>query len=120
MSTETLHVRVDAVVLTQFRETCKLKLGSNPNDVLREMIAAAAEGRLKTPGGEKVSAFRQISTGQLSAFVYTRLHLQPIDVLVSNVPYSLEGDETAHLGAGFPLRCFQRLSEPNLATQLCP
>src|SRR3990170_2703542 len=24
-----------------------------------------------------------------------------------------------HLGVGFTLRCFQRLSQPNLATQLC-
>jgi len=25
-----------------------------------------------------------------------------------------------YLGAGFPLRCFQRLSLPSVATQLCP
>ena len=28
--------------------------------------------------------------------------------------------ERAHLGASFPLRCFQRLSLPDVATQLCP
>ena len=67
-----------------------------------------------------VSAVRQISTGQLSAFMYTRLHLRPINLLVLEVPYSLEGDRMAHLGDGFPLRCFQRLSFTNIATQRCP
>src|SRR5207248_2928921 len=28
--------------------------------------------------------------------------------------------ESVHLGARFPLRCFQRLSLPDVATQLCP
>jgi len=35
---------------------------------------------------------------------------------------ALQGTEVpgrSHLGAGFPLRCFQRLSLPNLATRRC-
>jgi len=67
-----------------------------------------------------VSAFRRISTGQLSAFMYAHLHLRPINLLVLEVPYSLEGDRIANLGDGFPLRCFQRLSFANIATQRCP
>ena len=31
-----------------------------------------------------------------------------------------QGDGTSHLGAGFPLRCFQRLSVPDIATQHVP
>lgn len=67
-----------------------------------------------------VLAVRQISTGQLSAFEYTHLHPRPINLLVSEVPYSLEGERIANLGDGFPLRCFQRLSFRNIATQRCP
>jgi len=59
-----------------------------------------------------VPAVRRISTGQLNAFRYTRLHLRPINLLVLEVPYSLEGSgwlilETAsRLDAfsGYPLR----------------
>ena len=29
-------------------------------------------------------------------------------------------DEESHLEVGFPLRCFQRLSAPEIATRLCP
>ena len=32
----------------------------------------------------------------------------------------LEGDGMAHLEGGFPLRCLQRLSRPNVATQHLP
>ena len=34
------------------------------------------------------------------------------------IPISLSGG-IPHLGEGFPLRCFQRLSLPNIATQRC-
>src|SRR5699024_6528053 len=30
-----------------------------------------------------------------------------------------QGGEKPHLGTGFPLRCFQRLSLPNVANQQC-
>ena len=57
-------------------------------------------------------ADRPISTGQLNAS--QRLHLLPINLVIfqgsSGIP---------HLGGGFPLRCFQRLSFPNIATQPC-
>jgi hypothetical protein len=41
------------------------------------------------------------------------------DVL-SGVFSHLKGDGMTHLEVGFPLRCFQRLSLPNLATQRMP
>src|SRR5215208_7281189 len=46
---------------------------------------------------------RAISTGPLNTLLC--LHVQPIDVVVSHGPYSLEGDGKPHLEVGFPLRC---------------
>ena len=60
----------------------------------------------------KGQAERPISTGQLNAS--RRLHLPPINLVVSQ-----GSSGTSHLRGGFPLRCFQRLSFPSLATQLC-
>ena len=56
--------------------------------------------------------FRAISTARLYV---TIVHLQPIYVVVYNDP-----QWKSNLGASFALRCFQRLSEPNAATRLCP
>ena len=61
-------------------------------------------------------ASRAISIGQLSAS--QRLHLQPINRIVYPGPSGLATGNT-YLKAGFPLRCFQRLSLPYIATLLC-
>ena len=51
-----------------------------------------------------------VSTASLNAF--RRLHVRPIN------PVVFWGSQSnAHLEVGFPLRCFQRLSLPYLATQ---
>ena len=60
---------------------------------------------------------RAISTGQLNASL--RLHTQPIKLVVYECPSALAGGRS-NLEASFPLRCFQRLSLPNAATQRCP
>ena len=57
-------------------------------------------------------ADRAISTGQLRGL--PRFHLRPIDVMVSHGSRTRPGFEE-----GFPLRCFQRLSRPHLATRRC-
>ena len=57
-------------------------------------------------------AYRAISTGQLNALPH--LHLRPIDVVVFHGPQGRPCFE-----GGFPLRCLQRLSCPNIATQHC-
>ena len=62
-------------------------------------------------------ASRGISTAQLH--VSPRFHLPPINVLVSYDPSECLRTGNAHLGGGFPLRCFQRLSLPNVATRPC-
>ena len=48
------------------------------------------------------------------------LYLRPINLVVSKEPLGNLRYVKSNLGGGFPLRCFQRLSLPNLATQLCP
>jgi hypothetical protein len=59
-----------------------------------------------------------VSTGQLNAFLH--LHLRPINLVVYQGPSAGEPARNPYLGAGFPLRCFQRLSFPDLATRPCP
>ena len=54
---------------------------------------------------------RRISTSRLNTL--RRVHLKPINVIISY------GSTISNLGAGFPLICFQRLSNPNIATWQC-
>jgi len=63
-------------------------------------------------------ATRAISTARLH--VLPRFHLPPINVLVSHGPSEALRPGSTHLGVGFPLRCFQRLSLPDVATRRCP
>ena len=55
---------------------------------------------------------RAISAARLNAS--PRSHLRPIDAVVSRGPR-----RRPHLGAGFALRCLQRLSAPDAATRQC-
>ena len=55
---------------------------------------------------------RAISTGKLNALL--RLHTRPINVVVF---HGSRG--SSRFEVGFPLRCFQRLSLPYIATLLC-
>jgi len=57
-----------------------------------------------------VRADRAISTGKLHAL--PRFHIRPIDVIVYHGSRGIPGFE-----GGFPLRCFQRLSRPYIATR---
>ena len=57
------------------------------------------------------ASFRAISAARLN--VSPRSHLRPIDVVVCHGPL-----RRPHLGAGFALRCPQRLSRPDAATRL--
>ena len=63
-------------------------------------------------------ATRAISTARLH--VLPHFHLPPINVLVSHGPSEVLRPGSTHLGGGFPLRCFQRLSLPDVATRQCP
>jgi len=57
---------------------------------------------------------RSLSTGKLHTSL--RFHPPPIYPVVCRGPYSIK-DGCSHLGARFTLRCFQRLSLPDVATQ---
>ena len=57
-------------------------------------------------------AGRAISKAQLHALL--RVHMPPIDVMVYHGSSGKAGFE-----GGFPLRCFQRLSRPHIATRRC-
>ena len=57
-------------------------------------------------------ANRAIRTSKLNALL--RLHTWPIDVVVFHGSQAKPGFEVS-----FPLRCFQRLSRPHLATRQC-
>ena len=54
-----------------------------------------------------------ISTSRLK--LLRAVHLRPIKVVVSDHTMSLR--TMSHLGVGFALRCFQRLSLPYIATR---
>src|SRR5690606_36242435 len=61
---------------------------------------------------------RPISTGQLHTLQC--FHTRPINPIISRRPYPTPVGRSPHLEAGFPLRCLQRLSFPNVANQPCP
>jgi len=48
------------------------------------------------------------------------VHAGPINPMVLWGALPPRGGGRPHLEAGFPLRCFQRLSVPNIANQPCP
>ena len=69
--------------------------------------------------GQYGQASRLISTARLSAS--PRLHLQPIDRMVSPEPSGgQKSPGRSNLEVGFPLRCFQRLSLPDVDTRHLP
>jgi hypothetical protein len=62
-------------------------------------------------------ASRPISTGKLNTLLC--LHIRPINLVIFEGSSGNRSCGISNLGVGFPLRCFQRLSFPNLATQPC-
>ena len=85
----------------------------------RQTWAGAGAKRLKTTEwrGSSKSSPRPISTGLLNALL--RLHILPINQVVYLGSYPLKGGGRSHLEASFPLRCFQRLSLPDVASLQC-
>ena len=86
--------------------------------------ADGPRGRIKQPDMSwyLISILKQvkpsaISTSQLNTLLH--LHLTPIKQVVYLRPYPTGEpvDGRSYLGVGFSLRCFQRLSLPDVATQ---
>ena len=75
------------------------------------------KGSYKALPAIRRSSPRAISTDQLHTLLH--FHLRPIKQIVFLCPYSIK-DERSNLRGSFTLRCFQRLSRPYIATQLCP
>jgi len=61
---------------------------------------------------------RPVSTGQLHPL--RGFHFRPINPVVWLGALPTRGGGRPGLEAGFPLRCFQRLSLPDVANQPCP
>ena len=89
--------------------------------LLYDLPLIRAFGHSKVNRVDRTSA-RSIRTARLHALL--RFHLRPIYLLFSQGPYFFppEGgsNRRPYLGVGFTLRCLQRLSRPDLATQRCP
>lgn len=69
-------------------------------------------------GGWCVCCRSTVSTGRLHPL--RGFHVRPINhVFCMESPDPRGGSRNPDLGAGFPLRCFQRLSRPTIATRQC-
>ena len=79
---------------------------------LSAAFSGRGEGGHNGSRAQKGGSLRAISAARLN--VSPRSHLRPIDVVVSDGPR-----RRPHLGAGFALRCPQRLSPPDAATRPC-
>ncbi len=64
-----------------------------------------------------VAKLSTVSTGNLKAS--RPVQLRPIDRVVYPGSLASEDARNPRFGAGFTLRCFQRLSVPDMATQPC-
>ena len=62
-------------------------------------------------------ASRPVSNAKLKALL--PLHVHPIELVVFKWSSGIKDPGTSHLQGGLALRCFQRLSFPDVATQRC-
>ena len=101
-----LRCLLAAVLLLTILEGRRLRPGTTRPLCLSPILA---DCRYLAVSGSN-QAYRAISTSQLKALLL--LHLWPIDVVVFHGSQGRPCFE-----GGFPLRCLQRLSCPNIATQ---
>ena len=91
------------------------------NFALRTRINWSMISKTRVPAGVHevlvVSKPRPVSRGQLSTS--RCLHFRPINPVVWLGALPTRGGGRPHLEACFPLRCFQRLSLPDVANQPC-
>ena len=98
----------------------KLSSQENPENCIgvNNFLSPSGKKDFKTASLRGVwSSPRSISTPPLHALL--RFHVEPINGCSSRDLTGLCHGNT-HLEVGFPLRCFQRLSTPHMATQRLP
>ena len=96
----------------EFRSFAALRMTIKPTDLEAEKSLTVTKGKR-----EYGQAARPISTGRLHTLL--RFHLRPINLVVYQGPLGILRSGRSNLEVGFPLRCFQRLSGPNIATRRC-
>ena len=101
--------------------------GCDPSAMVTGMkLSMKTEDRSKEPASRRAVFKHHKRHGQASRPISTRklrdfhlLHTGPINLVVYKGSLGRFSCGRHHLEAGFTLRCFQRLSQPNVATQLC-
>ena len=107
-----------AETLWRYRPVCPLGRSTVSRELHSGRVASlsAPPKPAERKAKKIVASPRPISTGRLHALPH--FHLRPINPVVCRGPYSIT-DGKPNLEASFPLRCFQRLSLPNVANQQC-
>ena len=91
---------------------CEVGISNNATKACTHGLEARQHQSYLNDALSKKKDERSISMSQLRPLL--SFHLTPIHVLVLNGPSG-----KIHLEGGFPLRCFQRLSFPHVATRRC-
>ena len=91
------------------------------NERRREHGTMDRPGSADQTDGVKTQYYKGLASAMRAAQLRSVTRRPPAASLPGHLPGALLPlwDGTAHLGAGFPLRCRQRLSLPDLATQRC-
>ena len=96
---------------------CHVENNRMQNGREEEGVRCNPPGGLREIRAVEWSRPRLMSTSQLNTLLC--LDFWPLDPVVYRESYPMKGG-TSHLKAGFPLRCFQRLSVPDVATLHVP
>ena len=99
--------RFTGIVIVTTRKQCSLPSNERNHHRTRPDPASGSESVPRSP----------VSTGRLHPS--RGFHLRPIEHVFHMRATGTEVPRNPNLGAGFPLRCFQRLSLPNVANRPC-
>ena len=99
--------RFTGIVIVTTRKQCSLPSNERNHHRTRPDPASGSESVPRSP----------VSTGRLHPS--RGFHLRPIEHVFNMRATDTEVPRNPNLGAGFPLRCFQRLSLPNVANRPC-
>jgi hypothetical protein len=96
------------------------KAKKKPHEVLASWGSQNPAATYSPTGRSMVKPHGRLVLVSFTALALQPLHTQPINVVVFDCPLGDLRPGIPYLEGGFPLRCFQRLSFPYLATQRCP